>query len=165
MARERRAELTDRQRQILRLVRRGLTNKEIASDLGITEDGVKAHLSRLFLRYAVTNRVELLSATDGDRRGDHTTAVTGSLGNLRAIAGRAAAAGNALSTSTDAAIAAKLATVREALAAVDGALAIVNDLPPETTGSVLAAVRKRLAAAFDALDTAQTEVTGMHTAS
>jgi len=155
MARERRAALTERQQDILRLVRRGFTNKEIAGELGITEDGVKAHLSRLFLRYGVTNRVELLSAVEGER-GDRALAVS-TLGNLRAIAGRATAAGNALGASTDAALAARLATVREALAAVDGALAIVNDLPPETTGTVLAAVRKRLATAFDAIDSVNTE--------
>jgi DNA-binding CsgD family transcriptional regulator len=164
MVRERRAALTERQRQILRLVKSGLTNKEIAEDLGITDDGVKAHLSRLFLRYGVTNRVGLLAAADGDLRGDRALASTGSLANLRALAGRANAAGAALSTSADSGISAKLAAVRDALAAVDGALAIVGDLPPETTGSVLAAVRKRLASAFDAIDNAQAEAGTLHTA-
>jgi len=166
MARERRLDLTERQRQILLFVRRGLTNKEIAEELGITEDGVKAHLSRLFLRYDVTNRVELLGAADGDvhMSGARTPAVAGSLGNLRALAGRATAAGAALGTSTDAGIAARLAAVRDALAAVDGALAIVSDMPPETTGTVLAAVRKRLAAAFEAIEGAQAEVGALHTA-
>ena len=157
MARGARAVITERQRQILALVRRGLTNKEIAEELGITEDGVKAHLSRLFLRFAVTNRVELLAAAAGEVRPDRALDVTGSLGNLRALADRASDTGTALSTATDAAIAAKLAAVREALAAVDGALAIVSDLPPETTGTVLAAVRKRLAAAFEAIDSVSAE--------
>ena len=161
MGRERRA-LTERQREVLGHVRRGHTNKEIASELGITEDGVKAHLSRLFLRYGVMNRVELLAAADGEVRADRSLAVSGSLGNLRAVAGRATAAGRALDAATDAGIGAKLAAVREALAAVDGALAIVNDLPPETTGTVVAAVRKRLAEAFDAIDSANREAGVFH---
>ena len=156
--------LTERQRQVLQLVRRGLTNREIADELEITEDGVKAHLSRLFLRFGATNRVELLGAVDADIRADRTNAATATLGNLRSIAGRATAEGQAFSKAADTAIEAKLAAVRDALAAVDGALGIVSDLPAETTGPVVAAVRKRLTEALQALDDVKANATAAHTA-
>jgi DNA-binding CsgD family transcriptional regulator len=55
--------LTPRQHLILRAVARGETNKEIAKDLGITEQGVKVHISRLLDRYQASNRVELVAVT------------------------------------------------------------------------------------------------------
>jgi DNA-binding CsgD family transcriptional regulator len=66
------SELTRRQRDILGRLEQGLTNKEIGAALGISESGVKAHVSRLLLRYGVPNRVALLRAakrdgTDGGR--------------------------------------------------------------------------------------------------
>jgi hypothetical protein len=47
----------------LALIARGLTNKEIAHELRITERGVAAHVSRLLLRFAVPNRAGLVAAT------------------------------------------------------------------------------------------------------
>jgi DNA-binding CsgD family transcriptional regulator len=150
--------LTPRQQEVLRLVRRGLTNREIGGELGITEDGVKAHLSRLFLRFGVTNRVELLAAVERDARSDRALSADAPLGELRAIAGRANQRTQAITpTSNDNGLAGKLTAVRDALAAVDAALALVGDLTPETTGPVVTAVRRRLSTAFDALDTAQRE--------
>ena len=55
----RRDRLTDRQAEILDLVGRGLANKEIAFTLGISEQGVKDHVSHLLSRFGVTNRGEL----------------------------------------------------------------------------------------------------------
>jgi hypothetical protein len=140
-------------------VRRGLTNREIADELGITEDGVKAHLSRLFLRFGASNRVELLSAVDLDSASDRTLAATTDLGHLRAIAGRANVRSRGMAGSSSgngsrngSGVDAQIVAVRDALAAVDGALAILGELPPETTGPVLSAVRKRLATAFEQLD-------------
>ena len=52
--------LTPRQHVILRSVARGKTNKDIAAELGISEQGVKVHISRLLERYGAENRVELL---------------------------------------------------------------------------------------------------------
>ena len=155
--------LTPRQRDVLQLVRRGMTNREIAGELGITEDGVKAHLSRLFLRFGVTNRVELLAAADMDPRADQVLSATTALGGLRAIAGRArdTTASIAVGPGSNG-LAEKLASVRAALAAVDGALGIVGDLPPDATGSVVTAVRKRLADALEALEDAQSGA--LHTA-
>jgi len=134
-----------------------MTNREIAGELGITEDGVKAHLSRLFLRFGVSNRVELLAAANMDPRGDPALSSTATLGGLRAIAGRAYdTTGSIVAGPGSNGLARKLAAVRDALAAVDGALGIVGDLPPDATGAVVTVVRKRLADALEALDDAQT---------
>src|SRR5438093_12924341 len=53
--------LSARQRHILNYVTLGLTNKEIAAELGVSEQCVKGHVSRLFDRYGVEGRVELVS--------------------------------------------------------------------------------------------------------
>src|SRR5688500_7591942 len=57
-------QLTERQRMVIAHVRQGYSNREIGDKLAISEDGVKAHLSRLYLRYGVTNRVELITSVD-----------------------------------------------------------------------------------------------------
>ncbi len=49
-------ELTDREREVLTLVGRGLANKQIARSLGIREGTVKAHLTSVFLRIGVHDR-------------------------------------------------------------------------------------------------------------
>jgi DNA-binding NarL/FixJ family response regulator len=58
--REERSEpsLTDREREILELLRLGLANKEIAARLGITVKTVKAHLSSLFQKIGVLDRTQ-----------------------------------------------------------------------------------------------------------
>ena len=53
---------TEQEREILTWVRRGLGNKEIAEHLGISLAGVKAGLQRLFRKYAVRKRAQLVSA-------------------------------------------------------------------------------------------------------
>jgi len=55
--------LTPRQQVILRAVALGRTNKEIAAELGISEQGVKVHVSRLLERYGAENRVQLVGLT------------------------------------------------------------------------------------------------------
>ncbi len=45
-----------------------MTNKEIAARLGISERGVKHHVSRLFVLYAVASRAELIAITLGRKR-------------------------------------------------------------------------------------------------
>jgi DNA-binding NarL/FixJ family response regulator len=50
--------LTDREREVLQLVARGLPNKLIARELGISEKTVKAHLTTVFQRIGVTDRVQ-----------------------------------------------------------------------------------------------------------
>jgi DNA-binding NarL/FixJ family response regulator len=51
-------ELTDREREVLGLVRDGLANKQIARRLGISERTVKAHLTRVFQRLGVSDRTQ-----------------------------------------------------------------------------------------------------------
>ena len=53
-----------RQREILQLLTRGLSNKQIAAELGIALPTVKNHLSVLFRKYGVSNRVGLLAKLD-----------------------------------------------------------------------------------------------------
>ena len=51
-------QLTDREREVLRLVAEGLANKQIARRLGISERTVKAHLTSVFQRLGVTDRTQ-----------------------------------------------------------------------------------------------------------
>ena len=51
--------LTRRENDVLRAVANGLPNREIASKLKISEYTVKHHLSRIFAKLSVANRVEL----------------------------------------------------------------------------------------------------------
>ncbi len=50
--------LTPRQQDVLALLRRGLTNEEIAEQIGISVDGVKYHVSDILMRLDVPNRYE-----------------------------------------------------------------------------------------------------------
>jgi DNA-binding NarL/FixJ family response regulator len=59
-AAERRLErLTERERDVALAVGRGLTNAEIARELYLSVPTVKAHVSRLFEKLHVTNRVQI----------------------------------------------------------------------------------------------------------
>ncbi len=51
--------LTDREREVALAVGRGLSNAEIAADLYLSVPTVKAHVSRLFDKLQVTNRVQI----------------------------------------------------------------------------------------------------------
>ena len=51
-------DLTAREEEVLRLVRQGLANKQIARRLGISERTVKAHLSSVFQRIGVVDRTQ-----------------------------------------------------------------------------------------------------------
>jgi len=50
--------LTEREKEILRLIALGGTNKEIAKKLGITEKTVKNHISNIFQTLHVNNRTQ-----------------------------------------------------------------------------------------------------------
>ncbi|RYU13156.1 response regulator [Nocardioides iriomotensis] len=58
-ARDRLAELTDRERDVALALARGLSNADIAADLHLSVPTVKAHISRLFAKLEVTNRVQI----------------------------------------------------------------------------------------------------------
>jgi DNA-binding NarL/FixJ family response regulator len=49
-------QLSDREKQVLRLAAQGLANKQIGRMLGITERTVKVHLGNVFRRIGVTDR-------------------------------------------------------------------------------------------------------------
>lgn len=56
----RRAKFTDRDRQVLRSVFEGLSNKEIAEKLGVSESAIKASLQQLFSKTGVRTRGQLV---------------------------------------------------------------------------------------------------------
>ncbi len=53
-----RADLTEREVQILRLLAQGATNQEIADDLGISEKTVRNRLSEIFAKLHLNNRTQ-----------------------------------------------------------------------------------------------------------
>jgi DNA-binding NarL/FixJ family response regulator len=53
-----RGPLTDRELEVLALLARGLANKQIAVELGISEHTVKFHVSSIYTKLSVTNRTE-----------------------------------------------------------------------------------------------------------
>lgn len=149
-------QLTERQRMVIAHVRQGYSNREIGDKLGISEDGVKAHLSRLYLRYGVTNRVELIASVD--ETADKASPVASPAPDLP----RARTNGTSDTSATNGATipaAVRLSAVRDALVAVDAALGLVSELPPETTEAMISAVKRRLGGAITALDEAQRGVT------
>lgn len=52
------ADLSSREREVLNLLARGKSNKEIAAQLGITEATVKCHVSVILMRLQVTDRTQ-----------------------------------------------------------------------------------------------------------
>ena len=52
--------LTAREEQVVALVAEGLGNRDIASELNVTEHTVKKYLFRIFEKLGVSNRVELV---------------------------------------------------------------------------------------------------------
>jgi DNA-binding NarL/FixJ family response regulator len=53
-----RPDLTARQRELLRLVAHGKTNRQIARHMGVTEATVRKHLENIFVRLEARNRTE-----------------------------------------------------------------------------------------------------------
>ena len=51
--------LTPRQREIARLISDGSSNKEIAARLNVAESTVKAHLTAIFRKLKVSDRLQL----------------------------------------------------------------------------------------------------------
>ena len=60
-AHERLTRLTRREKEVLRLVAKGRSNKLVARELGITEHTVKLHLHNLTIKLEVSNRTEAAS--------------------------------------------------------------------------------------------------------
>jgi DNA-binding NarL/FixJ family response regulator len=59
--------LTDREVEVLGMLLRGLANKQIAAELGISEHTVKFHVSSIYTRLNVSNRTE--AVREGLRNG------------------------------------------------------------------------------------------------
>lgn len=55
------ARLTARQRELLRLVAEGLTNRQIGRELGLSEGTVRKHLENVYARLGVQNRVQAIA--------------------------------------------------------------------------------------------------------
>ena len=66
-ARQAEPEITAREREILNLITRGNANKEIAATLGISEDTVKQHVSRILVKLRVNDRAQ--ATAEAIRRG------------------------------------------------------------------------------------------------
>jgi DNA-binding CsgD family transcriptional regulator len=165
--------LTPRQQVILSSVARGKTNKDIAAELGISEQGVKVHISRLLERYGAENRVELVTLTrawpeeaesdyaelSGDIAGiraglnktyQEATAFSemhGGNGHLVASVS-AKTNGHAAKAGTD--IAAEVRSLREVLGEINVALKLARELPADAdVGPLVDAIRTRVGAALE----------------
>jgi DNA-binding NarL/FixJ family response regulator len=51
-------ELSEREKEILKLTAKGSTNKEIAREINLSERTVKAYLAEIFFKLNVNNRTE-----------------------------------------------------------------------------------------------------------
>jgi DNA-binding NarL/FixJ family response regulator len=58
--RDRLIELTDREREVLRLVGAGYDNEQIGNELTISYDTVKNHLRNIYAKLGVTNRYQAI---------------------------------------------------------------------------------------------------------
>jgi RNA polymerase sigma factor (sigma-70 family) len=59
-AREAKASFTEREREIVELLMQGMSNRQIANALGITEGTVKKHLNHVFRKLGVHSRALLI---------------------------------------------------------------------------------------------------------
>jgi DNA-binding CsgD family transcriptional regulator len=170
--------LTPRQHLILRSVARGKTNKNIAADLGISEQGVKVHISRLLERYGAENRVELVTLTrawpeqderayaelsgdiagiraglnrtyqDATEVGQMHGQTLGGNGHLAASVPPVKTNGHASKGGTD--IAAEVRSLRDVLAEINVALKLARELPAGAdVGPLVDTIRTRVGAALE----------------
>jgi DNA-binding CsgD family transcriptional regulator len=65
--------VTPRQREILELAVRGLTDKEIATELGVSVSTIRTHLERFYRENGLRNKSQAVGAwqhyRDSERRG------------------------------------------------------------------------------------------------
>lgn len=164
--------LTPRQEVILRNVARGRTNKDIAAELGISEQGVKVHVSRLLERYGAENRVELVSITRAWREAEgngltelsgHIAGIraglnqtyqdlsafgkpNGTTGNGHAVAAPARTNGHTVAASD---LATEVRSLREVLTEINVALKLAREMPSTDVGPIVDAIRTRVGAALE----------------
>jgi DNA-binding NarL/FixJ family response regulator len=63
------ATLTERERQIVNLVSRGLSNKGVGQRLNLTEGTIKVHLHNIYQKLAINNRTALTALAVSDQYG------------------------------------------------------------------------------------------------
>jgi DNA-binding CsgD family transcriptional regulator len=166
--------LTPRQHVILRSVARGRTNKDIAAELGISEQGVKVHISRLLERYGAENRVELVGLTrawpEAEERtyAELSSEIAGIRVGLNKTYQDASALGEMHGGYRDAALAAatggktnghlpavgdlatEVRSLREVLTEINIALKLARELPADAdVGPLVDAIRTRVGAALE----------------
>jgi DNA-binding NarL/FixJ family response regulator len=56
-----RADLSDREVEVLELVARGLSNRDVATAIGRTDETVKVHLKNIFAKLGVADRTEAVT--------------------------------------------------------------------------------------------------------
>jgi two-component system, NarL family, response regulator len=59
--RQKHKQLSGREREVLSLMRRGLSNKEIAASLGVSENTAKVHVKGIFLKLQTDDRAEAVA--------------------------------------------------------------------------------------------------------
>jgi DNA-binding NarL/FixJ family response regulator len=68
--------LTKREQEIVPLVANGLTNREISTQLRVSEHTIKNHLFRIYEKLGISSRVELIlyavSERDKHLKGNHS---------------------------------------------------------------------------------------------
>ena len=166
--------LTPRQEEVLRNVARGKTNKDIAAELGISEQGVKVHVSRLLERYGAENRVELVSITRawadaaGNGLADLSSDIAGIRAGLNQTYQDATALGKSHGTNGNghtvsalplptkghavvpSDLAAEVRSLRDVLTEINVAMKLLREMPPTAqVGPILDAIRARVGAALE----------------
>jgi DNA-binding NarL/FixJ family response regulator len=63
--------LTDREREVAWLVATGITNREIAARLVLSEKTIERHLSRIFGKLEIPSRAALAAAVERARGGSN----------------------------------------------------------------------------------------------
>jgi DNA-binding CsgD family transcriptional regulator len=81
--------LTDRQREVLSLLRSGRSNAEIAAALGISEHTVRKHLERIFRVLGVSTRAEAIVGRTDTRTPNCVSTERAPAGSMAAEAGEA----------------------------------------------------------------------------
>ncbi|MEX0682176.1 MAG: helix-turn-helix transcriptional regulator [Dehalococcoidia bacterium] len=121
-------DLSRREREVLDLVRQGLTNDQIAERLGISSDGVKYHVTQINSRLGVNSRYEAVAATERPARwweravASPAWPVAGAVVVVATVAGVAVLAWTVLSSGGDEHVAVNEMTVDDLYAAVADAV-------------------------------------------